>query len=102
MDVIYNIFSDISPRQSVIAIDILRVLFNKRKQGMDLVELNCYFRNRYIHYVRNTIRWLKDMGYITQLENKGVGARYFITLAGVQKYWEIQGKIGRNLYEYIV
>lgn len=102
MDMIYNIFSGISPRQSVIAIDILRLLFNKRKQGMDVLELNSYFKNRYIHSVGATLRWLKDMGYIVQLGSRGLGARYVISLAGVQKHWEIQGKIARRLSGYIV
>jgi len=102
MDIICNMFNGLSPKQSVIAIDILRILYNKRKQGMNIIELNRYFKNRYIHFVRNTLGWLKDMGYVTQLNSDGCGTRYIITLAGVKKHWEIWNKICRKLCTYIV
>src|SRR5690554_6932365 len=102
MDIIYNMFSGLSARQTIIAIDILRILFNKRNHGMNIIELNCYFRNRYIHSVRSTIRWLKETGYVKQINSNGVGTRYTITIAGVKKHWEICDKICRKLYTYIV
>ncbi len=99
MDIIYNMFSEISPRQAVIAVDILRILFNQRKRGMSIVEINYYFKNRYIHSVGSAIRWLRDRGYVSQL-NSGFEARYTITLSGVKKHWEIWDKIRRRLYSY--
>jgi len=95
MDIIYNIFDELSYKQTVIAVDILRILFNNRKQGMNIIELNRYFRNKYTHSVRSAVRWLKDMGYITQADNDGIGMKYIITLAGIKKHWEIWGKLKR-------
>ncbi len=62
---------------------------------MNIIELNRYFRNRYTHSVKSTIRWLKEMGYIIQSSGNGIGMKYIITLAGIKKYWEIWGKLKR-------